>query len=207
MVNNMVMTATVLYGFLSVALLALSRAVYFTSIFRGRTKPHAFSWLIWAAISIIGFAAQFAEGAGPGSWARGFSAVTCAMLAVLGYFKGEKNITRGDWLTLLAALSAVPLWIITKTPVWSVIIVCIIDITGYFPTVRKSWHKPDDESSSSYFIATLCAFFSLFAIEHYTVSTWLYPALLVFSNSALAVYLLIRRKVLSKRSQPPFRGF
>ena len=130
-------------------MLALSRAVYFASIFKGKTKPHAFSWLIWATVSGIGFAAQFAEGAGPGSWARGFSAVTCCILVVLGYFKGEKNITGSDWTTLSAALLAVPLWVITKTPIWSVFIVCVIDTIGYFPTVRKAWNKPYQESAGS----------------------------------------------------------
>ena len=191
------MTLTVFFGFVSIAMMALSRAIYLTSIFKGKTKPHAFSWLIWATISSIGFAAQVAEGAGPGSWARGFSAATCCVLVVLGYFKGEKNITRGDWATLAVAMTTVPLWIITKTPVWSVIIVCIIDTIGYFPTVRKAWDKPYEESASSYFIATLCSFFSLFAIEHYTISTWLYPALLVVSNSALGAFLLVRRGTLT----------
>ncbi|MCX5784951.1 MAG: hypothetical protein NTX59_04625 [Elusimicrobia bacterium] len=187
------MTLTVFFGFVSIIMMALSRVIYLTSIFKGKTKPHAFSWLIWATISSIGFAAQVAEGAGPGSWARGFSAATCCILVVLGYFKGEKNITRSDWTTLAVAMTTVPLWVITKTPVWSVIIVCIIDTIGYLPTVRKAWDKPYEESASSYFIATLCSFFSLFAIEHYTISTWLYPALLVVSNSALGIFLLARR--------------
>lgn len=183
---------------MSVAMMALSRAVYFASIFKGRTRPHAFSWLIWATISGIGFAAQAAEGAGPGSWARGFSAATCCLLAALGYFKGEKDITGSDRATLAVALCAVPLWIITETPVWSVVIVCVIDTIGYFPTVRKAWNKPHEEAAAAYFISTLCSFFSLFAIERYTVSTWLYPALLVFSNSALGVFLLARRASLRK---------
>ncbi|HAH32873.1 MAG TPA: hypothetical protein DCL44_11225 [Elusimicrobia bacterium] len=191
------MTHTAFFGFVSIAMMALSRAIYLASIFKGKTKPHAFSWLIWATISGIGFAAQVAEGAGPGSWARGFSAATCCILAVLGYYKGEKDITKGDWTSLVVAFCAIPLWIITKTPVWSVLIVCIIDTIGYFPTIRKAWNKPYEESASSYFIATLCSFFSLFAIEHYTISTWLYPALLVFSNSALGIFLLVRRGSLS----------
>lgn len=192
------------FGFISLAFMVLSRTVYITSVMRGRTKPHAFSWLIWTAISSIGFAAQFAEGAGPGSWARGLSAVTCLMLAVLGYFKGEKNITRGDKLTLLAAFSAVPLWLITKTPLWSVFIVCIIDTIGYFPTVRKAWNKPGEESAASFLISSLCSLSSLFAIENYNLCTWLYPALLVFTNTALAAYLLIRRNVLAGRRAQAF---
>ena len=192
------MTSATIFGLISVALMGLSRIVFFTQVFKGRIKPHAFSWLIWTAISAIGFAAQAAEGAGPGSWARGFSALTCLMLAALGYFKGEKNITRGDWLTLLAAFAAIPLWIVTKTPLWSVFIVCVIDTIGYFPTVRKAWSRPHEESAAGFFLATLCAFFSLFAIENYNLCTWLYPALLVFSNTALVVYLLVRRHTLER---------
>ncbi|MBI5745091.1 MAG: hypothetical protein HY952_11150 [Elusimicrobia bacterium] len=187
------MSHTVLFGLLSVALQLCSRAVYFTSIFRGRTRPHAFSWLIWAAISGIGFAAQVAEGAGPGSWARGFSAATCLVLAVLGYYKGEKNITRGDWLTLAVAFSAIPLWVATKTPVWSVFIVCIIDTIGYTPTIRKSWHKPGEETPVSYFISTACAASAILAVENYTLSTWLYSAVLVATNSAMGAIILARR--------------
>jgi hypothetical protein len=177
-------------------MMALSRVIYLTSIFKGKTRPHAFSWLIWTVISGIGFAAQAAEGAGPGSWARGFSAATCLLLVWLGYYRGEKNITRGDWVTLAVALFCVPLWVVAKTPVWSVIIVCFIDTIGYLPTVRKARLKPREESASSYFIASLCALFALLAIENYTVSTWLYSALLVVSNSALALFLLARRRAI-----------
>ncbi|HBA60814.1 MAG TPA: hypothetical protein DCZ92_08345 [Elusimicrobia bacterium] len=187
------MTGTEIFGALSVALLALSRVIYFASIFKGRTRPHAFSWLIWTALSGIGFAAQFTQGAGPGAWARGFSAVTCALLAVLGYYKGEKNITRGDWAALLVALGTIPLWIAVRTPVWSVVILCVIDTIGYLPTIRKSWDQPYNEASVTYFIASVCALASLFAIEQYNLSTWLYPAVLVVTNSLMGGLLLARR--------------
>lgn len=190
------MNDKVFCGLASVVLQVCSRGVYFNSIFRGRTRPHAFSWLIWAAISGIGFAAQVAEGAGPGSWARGFSAATCLMLAVLGYYKGEKNITRGDWVTLAVAFSAIPLWVITKTPVWSVFIVCIIDTIGYAPTLRKSWAKPGEETPYSYFISTACAACAILAVDNYTLSTWLYSAVLVVTNSAMGAVILARRAAL-----------
>ena len=175
-------------------MMVCSRLNYFADIFRGKTHPHAFSWLIWGTISSIGFAAQVAEGAGPGSWARGFGAATCFILVVLGFLKGEKNITRGDWVTLVVALSAIPLWIMTDTPFWSVIIVCFIDTIGYAPTVRKSWSKPHGELAVSYLFSCLGAGFSLVAIEQYTPSTWLYPLVLTLSNGAMWVFLLARRR-------------
>lgn len=196
------MTVTAIFGLLSVAAMIAARLTYFSSIWQGKTRPHAFSWFIWGVISSIGFAAQFAEGAGAGSWARGFGAFTCFLLVGISLFRGEKNITRGDWITLIVALSAIPLWMITKTPLWSVVLVCLIDTAGYLPTVRKSWTKPQSESAISYSLGSLGALLTLLAIENYTMATWLYPAVLVASNGAMALFLLSRRLRLAAAAQP-----
>ena len=189
-----------IYAAVSVLLMLGSRGVYLTSIFSGRTRPHAFSWVIWSVISTIGFAAQVAEGAGPGSWARGVSAATCIICAVLGFTHGEKNITRADWITLVTALLAVPLWLLTETPVWSVILVCVIDTIGYLPTARKAYSKPHEETPRGYILSAFCALFSLLAISHYNLSTWLYPATLVITNALMAGYIISRKIALSSRT-------
>lgn len=186
-----------IFGVLSIAMMVCSRAGYFADIYRGRTRPHVFSWLIWGTISSIGFAAQAAEGAGPGSWARGFGSATCFLLVFLSFFKGEKNIKRGDWITLGVALSAIPLWVVTKTPFWSVLIVCFIDTIGYLPTVRKAYLKPRSEMAISYLFSCLGAGFSLLAIVQYTPSTWLYPLMLTFTNGGMFVFLHARRRAVA----------
>lgn len=187
------MTQTEIFGVLSTGFVLISRLFYFNGIFRHGAKPHAFSWLIWGTISAVGFAAQVAEGAGPGSWARGFSCATCFLLVGIGYTRGDRSYTRSDWITLIVSLLAIPLWIITNTPLWSVILVCIIDTVGFLPTIRKSWLQPWEEPASGYGFFTVGAFLSLFAIEHYTPATWLYPVLMVFTNCSMTAYLLIRR--------------
>lgn len=195
------MTAPVphaLFGALSIAMMVCSRAGYFADIWRGRTRPHLFSWLIWGTISSIGFAAQVAEGAGPGSWARGFGSATCFLLVGLAFWRGEKNIRRADWATLAVALSALPLWAAAGTPFWSVLIVCFIDTVGYLPTVRKAWRSPGSEMAPSYLFSCLGAFFSILAIKQYTPSTWLYPLVLGVSNGSMFVFLLARRRALEK---------
>lgn len=185
-----------LYAIAATLMMFFSRGVYFTAIMRGMTKPHAFSWFIWGIISSIGVTAQIAEGAGVGSWPRLFGALSCFVIVFLALFKGEKNIARADWITLAAALCAIPLWVLTKTPVWSVILVCTIDTIGYLPTARKAWHKPHEEAAWGYFLSTVGAVFSVIAIEAYTPSTWLYPAVLVVSNGMMGSYLLLRRAAL-----------
>ena len=188
-----------LLGALSVAMLVASRGGYFYGILKGTTRPHGFSWFIWGTISGIGFAAQVAEGAGPGSWARGFGSVTCFALAWLAYKHGTRDIKRVDWATLAVALGSIPLWMATKTPFWSVLIVCAIDTIGYLPTVRKAWHLPEEEFAVSYLFSCLAALFSFFAIKEYTPSTWLYPAVLTFTNGGMWLFLLARRKTLREK--------
>ena len=187
-----------IYAIIALSLAVFSRGVYFNSIFRGHTKPHSFSWLIWAVISSIGFAAQVSEGAGAGSWVRGFGAATCYLIVILGWQRGERNIKRIDWVTLAVALLAIPLWVVTKTPVWSVLLVCFIDTSGYIPTIRKVWHKPTEETALGYIISGFGSIFSLLAIEHYNLSTWLYPAVLGCTNLLMAGYILLRRRHLVK---------
>jgi len=47
-----------------------------------------------------------------------------------------------DWYFFLAALAAIPLWLLTRTPLYSVVVVTVIDALAYVPTFRKSWHRP-----------------------------------------------------------------
>lgn len=188
------MTYTALFGMLSTLMVLASRIFYFKSIFKNGAKPHAFSWLIWGTISAVGFAAQVAEGAGPGAWARGFACATCFLLVGIGYMRGDRSYSKSDWVTLIVSLSAIPLWVITKSPLGSVILVCIIDTVGYLPTLRKAWVKPHEEPAAGYAFFAVGALLSLFAIEHFTPSTWLYPVVMVLSNTAMTFFLILRRQ-------------
>lgn len=185
------------FALLATAMIFASRAYYFAAVFRGNTRPHAFSWFIWGVISSIGVAAQIAEGAGVGSAPRLFGAVSCfVIVAVCLTARGEKNIARADWITLGVALAAIPLWVVTRTPLYSVILVCLIDTMGYLPTVRKAWLKPRQEAAFGYLISGTGAFLSLLALEAYTPSTWLYAAVLTVSNTTMFAYLVARRALM-----------
>jgi hypothetical protein len=185
-----------IFGALSCLMTFLSRANYLNAVFRGRASPHAFSWFIWGTISGISFAAQVSEGAGAGSWARGFGCAMSFVLVILALSSGNRNVKRGDWITLAVALCAIPLWMATKTPLWSVLLVCGIDTLGCYPTLRKSWDKPWQEPAGSYAISIAGGFFSLLAIDHYNLSTWLHTAVGAANNAAIVGFLLWRRRAL-----------
>lgn len=172
-------------------------SAYIYSIFKGETRPHPFSWFIWGLLTAIGFFAQIADDAGPGAWITGLSAAATFFIAGLGYIKRHDIvITRTDWITFFAALAAIPLWLITETSLYSVILITVIDVVAYYPTYYKTWRRPEQELPLHVILATLKFTFSLFALDNYSVITVLYPLSLVIMNAIFVVLLYYRRWVL-----------
>lgn len=185
-----------LYGYLSIVLTIAAYAPYIWSTLKGRTKPHVFSWVIWSLLMGIATAGQFAGNAGPGWWASGLSALSCIIISVLSLRHGEKNITRHDVIIFLAALTAIPLWYATDSPLSAIILVSIIDVLGYLPTFRKAYAKPKEEMAMHYIISNLKHAASIFAMHSYSMTTVLYPATLFAANVLLVAVIYQRRAVL-----------
>ncbi len=170
---------------------------YVPSILRGQTRPHLFTWLIWALVLAIGCAAQIAGGSALGACATGGSALSCAVIAGFSVKYGEKNITRSDWMALVAALAIIPIWIKTGNPLTATILVSVIDTLGYWPTLRKSWHKPWEESCVIFVISGIAYVLSLVSLAEVNMTTALYPAILVLWDFLLVGIILARRRVLA----------
>lgn len=176
-------------------------APYIWNIFAGRTKPHAFSWLIWFLLTGIAFFAQAVSGGGTGSWVTGFSALVSGVIFVLAVFKGTREYTRTDLVSLGVAGVAIVLWLVTDNPLLSVLLVTVTDAVGFIPTFRKSYNRPDEETALAYGMAALKFGLSLFALQSYSLTTWLYPASLVLMNGLFTSLLLVRRRQLKQASQ------
>jgi hypothetical protein len=183
-------------GALSVVICLYSYGLYMWQIHKRLIKPHLFTWVIWGTLMLIGFAAQYADHAGPGSWNMGVSALITFIIAGQSYFCGEKEITRSDWAALIVAFSAIPVWRMMHDPLWAVIIVSAIDVVAFYPTFRKSWYRPGEEGAFSFFMAAIQFMLSVFALENFTLTTALYPIVITLMNLLLVGMLLYRRRVL-----------
>lgn len=183
-------------GFLAVVIAFVGYVPYFRDILANKTKPHAFSWLVWGILTGIAFFGQVAGKAGPGAWVTGFTAVICLIIFVFGLVKGRKNIVFVDWLSLLGAGIALFLWFLTKEPLLSVILITIIDALAFFPTFRKSFMKPSEETATTYSLSGLKFVLSIFALNKISIITALYPLSLVLMNWIFVGMLIMRRKQL-----------
>lgn len=182
-----VATLSVIVGF-------LGNIDYWRAICSGRIKPHLFTWIIWGLITALVAVAQAVKGAGAGNWAMISTAGICFLFAYYAWRQGEKEITRGDWVCLLLALGAIPLWQLTGDPIWSVMCVCFIDLLGFYPTARKSWVKPWEEKIRPYLLANLKFFLGLMALAAYNPTTMLYPIFIIGANTAFILLLVSRRR-------------
>jgi hypothetical protein len=187
-----------IYGYLSLLLTVAAYAPYAWSTWKGTTRPHIFSWVIWTVLMVIATAGQFAGSAGPGWWATGLSAAACLIIALQAWRQGDKNITRSDWAVFIGALAAIPFWLITGNPLTAIIIVTVIDALSYAPTFRKSWHAPHEEMPLHYIISNLKHIASLFAMSAYTMTTVLYPMALLAMNTMLVAMIYWRRIKVNK---------
>ncbi len=172
---------------------------YIPEVLQWKIKPHAFSWLPWMILVGIAFIIQIKNH--ENIWwfgALAASTLVCAIIFILSLKYGEKNITRGDIASLTACLILIVFWLLIKDDLLALLLICLIDTLAFFPTWRKAWIKPREESIGMYALSSLKSFFSLFWLWNPILVNWLYPLFLIIINLGFALYLVWRRKIINK---------
>lgn len=178
----------------AVCLTVFAYIPYLRGIFSGNTKPHLFTWIIWSIVTLIALVIQIITGAAAGAWPTIMAAILCFYITFLSIKRGSRDVKRMDWYFLFGSLTALPLWIISKDPTWSALLVTGIEIIASFSTIRKSWSHPEQEVAFTYGINTLRYLLSIVALASYSIATAAYPAGMVFMNALIFGVLLIRRQ-------------
>jgi len=181
-------------GVLAVVVAFVSYVPYFRNLLAGRTRPHAFSWLVWGILNAIAFSGQIHDKGGAGAWSVGLTAAVMFVIFAISLRKGEKDIRPFDWFCLIGAgISLVP-WLLTDNLLLSVILITVIDALGFLPTVRKSFKKPHQETLVTFALSTLKYSLVMIALQRYTLVTTLFPLSLVVMNGLFVAMLVIRRR-------------
>lgn len=191
------MIVKTIISLVAVSLTILGYVPYVRDVFKGKTLPHPYTWFIWGTVTAIAYFLQASGGAGVGSWVTLVVAMISYFIFILGLRNGNKDITVLDTVFFLLSLVAIPLWLIAKQPILSVVLVSIIDMLGFVPTIRKSWSKPYSETLFTYELNAFRHGLSLFALEQYNIVTFLYPASWALANTFFSLMLILRRRAKS----------
>ena len=188
-----------IFSAIAIAITFIAFFPYVRSIFKGDTKPHVFSWVIWGSTTFVVFLAQLEAGAGIGAWPIGISGGITIFVAIIAYLKrADISITKTDWLFFLSAMSSLPLWYLTSDPLWAVIILTTVDVLGFGPTIRKNYSDPFSESLLFFALFMVRNCFVIVALETYSVTTVLFPAVVAAACALLITMLVLRRRVVIK---------
>lgn len=182
-------------GVITVILGIVGYIPYLRDVLRGKTKPHVYTWFVWGLITIIIFALQISDSAGPGAWVTLVAGSISFSIFALGMRHGDKDITKSDTLFFIAALIALGLWLFVEQPVTAMILLVTVGMLGFVPTIRKSWNKPHTETVSTYAINSFRHSLSVFALANYSILTSLFPIAWGVANGLFVILLLVRRKL------------
>jgi len=169
--------------------------LYMRWVLQKRIVPHSFSWLAFAALTALSFAAQLAGKAGPGAVITGVNTLLCLSIFILSLKYGVKKFAMTDWLCLAGALTGAVLWRMTDNPLWAAIIASLTDILAILPTYRKIYLNPHQDSPLPFGLGVIAYGLTLLAISDYNWTTILFPLTVVVNDSIYVLLVILRRRV------------
>jgi hypothetical protein len=182
----------------SLAILAAILAVignvsYLNDVFKGKVQPHPYTWFIWSIVSMTTFFGGLAKGAGIGALptgvAEGFT-IIIFLFSLKYLFRGKVNHIRkvDNYFLVICLLGLIP-WALTKDPTISVVIVVLIDIVAFIPTLRKTWMHPQSEKPLLYEMNVARHILTLFSLQTYNIATTFHSIAMILTNTIMTVFI------------------
>lgn len=187
-------------GLISLGVALCGYTPYIINILRGKTKPHAFTWLVWEVLAVVGFGIQLRGDGGPGTWLLGLTTLATMAIFLLSLKYGHKDFHITDNISLFLAGATFVFWLLADQPLVAAILISFIEaVGGFYPTFRKSFKLPFEETIASYTGYTISTALAIIALDNRSVELILYPAAVMVLNVAFVVFILIRRRVIKKK--------
>lgn len=179
---------------ISVGFLLAGYYFYLRDSFAGRTKPHPYHWLVSTFLSAIVFALLFKSGAGLASIPVFLTIFTSFALFLIAIKTRATPITRIDTVCFVLAIVSIAAWLVADNPAAAIVLVTAADVLAFMPTVRKSFHRPYEESMALYVLCTFRFVFGVVALSTFSFVTVFELIVWIFGNGLFALFLWFRRR-------------
>ncbi len=178
------------------ALLSFSGGLnYLINTIKGKTQPNRVSWFLWALAPMIAFVAELDKGVGLTSLMT-FMAGFNPLLIVIASFLNKKSywkLEKMDYVYGSISLFAILIWQITGEGNLAILFSILADGLASIPTVVKSYHQPETESSLIFLFGMINAGITLLTIKDWTFAHWGFPAYIFLI--CVILYSLIKFKL------------
>jgi len=171
---------------------------YLRDIIKKKTEPHSYTWLIWAITQGIAAAGVWYGNGGLGMYTLIFGVIAVFIIFCFSLKYGTKNITKSDTVIFILALLSIIVWWKLDQPLLSVLMVTLIDIFGFFPTLRKTYQEPWSETTSSWILFSLSNLLAVLSLSTFSLITSVYLITITLLDFSLAVTIIYRRNFVLK---------
>lgn len=170
---------------------------YLKDVLRDRVHPHPYTWFIWSIVSMTTFFGGLVKGAGIGALPTGVAEAFTIIIFLFSlkylFKKNAGHIKKIDHYFLVIALVGLIPWALTKDPTISVIIVVLIDIVAFIPTLRKTWVHPESEQPLLYEMNVARHVLTLFSLGAYNIATTFHSIAMICTNTVMTVFIKRKR--------------
>jgi len=170
------------FAILGALLNGVGGTLYLIETIKGRVKPNRMSFLLWAIVPMIAFAAQRSQGVGIESIMT-FSAGFIPFIIFLASFvnkKAEWQLTAFDLWCGFFSVVGITLWLTTKVGNMAIFFSIVADGLAALPTVVKAYQAPETENAWLWLTGVLGVIVTLLTLDRPT-----------FANSAFIIYILV----------------
>jgi hypothetical protein len=181
-------------GLITVIITVIIYAVYIRDAYTNKIKPHPFSWFLFLIITATIFLAQLSDGAGPGAWMNGVLTFFNFIIFFLSLRNKSDVIKKLDYFILALAILSIVLWVMTSTPLYSVVLLSVAVTLAFIPTIFKIYDNPFEESASLFTVGIFRHGLTILAMDNVSLITSLTPFILVFENIIIALFIFWRRR-------------
>ena len=151
---------------------------YLIDMFKGKNKPHLYTWISIFLVTTVVAYIQLVGGAGVGAIPTISGVAIDAVILFYCFRFGTKDVVFMDKICLaISVLGVIAYAILSSRPLISLAIVTAAEIISFIPTFRKTRNDPYSESLTSYYLLMLKLSLILVALEKYNLLTVSYSAL------------------------------
>lgn len=193
-------------GYLSLALTIGLTLYALRCIWLGVHRPHAFSILVWFLLSSLAFFNMWSQGVGIVAYRTGYMAFILLINFLFCLRQGMGYVRPVDWVLLILALAAVPVWFVTGDPDVALYWMLLIELIATVPTLRKAYVLPYEMSIKITALTALAQFLQMLSFYltdgKHTLAPALYMTVFPVIFAIITLLLIIRRRFIRPVQAP-----
>ncbi|HXR50336.1 MAG TPA: hypothetical protein VN778_04900 [Verrucomicrobiae bacterium] len=176
---------------LATAIALVAYVPYLIDMFRGKNRPHLYTWISIFLVTAVVAYIQLIGGAGQGAIPTTLGVGVDAIILFYCFKFGTKDVVFMDKVCLaITILGVITYALFNSQPVFSLAVVTAAEIISFIPTFRKTHNDPYSESLPSYYFLIAKLSLILVALQTYNLLTVSYSALwlVVIITFLISVY-------------------